>query len=111
MKKGITITPKPLALSLIHIFLLFDEAENTSEPKRAEPEVEEITYRRRKRDSSSVSGDNFDELPVERVECTIPEEERICPECGGPMHVMNCNTRRELVVVPAKVFILSLIHI
>ena len=27
------------------------------------------------------------------------------PECGGPMHVMNCNTRRELVVVPAKVFI------
>lgn len=85
--------------------LLFDEAENTSEPKRAEPEVEEITYRRRKRDSSSVSRDNFDELPVERVECTIPEEERICPECGGPMHVMNCNTRRELVVVPAKVFI------
>ena len=85
--------------------LLFDEAENTSEPKRAEPEVEEITYRRRKRDSSSVSRDNFDELPVERVECTLPEEERICPECGGPMHVMNCNTRRELVVVPAKVFI------
>ena len=81
--------------------LLFDEAENTSEPKRAEPEVEEITYRRRKRESSSVSRDNFDELPVERVECTIPEEERICPECGGPMHVMNCNTRRELVVVPA----------
>ena len=85
--------------------LLFDEAENTSEPKRAEPEVEEITYRRRKRDGSSGTRDNFDELPVERVECTIPEEERICPECGGPMHIMNCNTRRELVVVPAKVFI------
>ncbi len=85
--------------------LLFVEAENTSESRRSEPEVEEIMYGRRKREGLSVSRDNFDELPVERVECTIPEKERVCPEFGGPMHVMNCNTKCELVVVPAKVFI------
>ena len=63
--------------------LLFDEAENESDVKKPEPTVCEITYTRRSRKGGSKPEDNFDGLPTERVEYTLSEEERSCPECGG----------------------------
>ena len=83
------------------MMLIFDEPENEATPKKPEPSVEEITYTRRKR--IGKRDDDFSALPVETVEHALPEEERICPECGEPMHVMGHETRRELEIIPAQV--------
>lgn len=80
---------------------LFDEVENTTDRKTPEPEIEQITYTRRK--SEGKREDDLSSLPVERVEHALPEEEQICPECGGHMHVMGKETRRELTIIPAQV--------
>jgi transposase len=80
---------------------LFDEAENEADKREPEPAVEEIHYTRRRAGKNKI--EDLSDLPVERVEHTLPEEERLCPECGGQMHVMGHDTRRELEIIPAQV--------
>ncbi|AQS59706.1 IS66 family transposase [Desulforamulus ferrireducens] len=80
---------------------LFDEAENEADLQKSEPGLEEITYARRKRIGKRK--DDLSALPVETVEHTLPEEERVCPECGGMLHEMGHDTRRELVIIPPQV--------
>ena len=81
---------------------LFDEAENEADRRRPEPSFEQIAYTRRKR--AGKKEDDLSGLPVETVTHTLPEEERICPECGGAMHVMgHSEPRREIEIIPAQV--------
>ena len=87
------------------MLLIFDEAENEAQPKKTEPTVEEITYTRRKR--TKRKEDKFEFLPVEQVTHSIAEEERVCPECGEPMHIMGHETRKELFIIPAQVKVLE----
>lgn len=87
------------------MLLVLDEAENTAEAKMPEPSVEDITYTRRR--CTGKKEDSFDSLPIENVLHSIPEEERICPECGGPMHMMGHEKRRELTIIPAQVKIVE----
>ena len=84
---------------------LFDEAENTTNPDLPEPTLEEIPYKRRGRKGKRE--DDLSGLPVETIEHTLPEEERVCPECGGVMHVMGHDCRRELKVIPARVVVVE----
>lgn len=80
---------------------MFDEVKDATDYKSPEPELEEIKYKRRKRAGKREA--DLSGLPVERVEHTIPEEDRKCPECGGEMHEMGHDIRRELKIVPAQV--------
>jgi transposase len=81
---------------------LFDEAENEADRRRPEPSFEQIAYTRRKR--TGKKEDDLSGLPAETIIHTIPEEERICPQCGGAMHVMgHSEPRREIEIVPAQV--------
>jgi transposase len=80
---------------------LFDETENTADPKAPEPEIEEITYSRRKHVGKRE--DDLSALPVETVEYALLESERVCPECSGALHEMAKNVRRELKIIPAQV--------
>lgn len=75
-----------------HQLLLFDEAENESDVKKPEPTVCEITYTRRSRKGGSKPEDDFEDLPTERVEYTLSEEERSCPELSG-MRRQNASYR------------------
>jgi transposase len=84
---------------------LFDEVENTADPKKEEPAIEEITYTRRKRQGKRE--EDLSALPVETINHTMPEEERICPICGDPMHIMGHDIRRELRIIPAQVYVLE----
>lgn len=80
---------------------LFDEAEKEAPPPQEEPAKEEITYHRKK-----TAGQRellMEDLPVERVEYTLPEEDRFCPQCHGPLHPMSTSVRKELIVIPAQV--------
>ncbi len=81
---------------------LFDEAELVSDAKAKEPVLEEtITYKRSKKKSKK---DRLpEELPVERVEYRIAEEDRDCPQCSSTLHEMSEEVRKELIVIPAQV--------
>ena len=80
----------------------FDEAENEVDHRNPEPILEQITYTRRKRVGKRE--DDLSGIPVETVIHTLPEEERICPECGNPMHVMgHSEPRREIEIIPAQI--------
>jgi transposase len=83
--------------------LLFDEAENEAELRKAEPVLEEITYKRRKKEGKRE--EDLVDLPVEVVEHSLTEEQKVCPECGGAMHVMGHDSRRELDIIPARVVV------
>jgi len=81
---------------------LFNEAEATADVNVPEPELTEIKrhFRKRKRLINDVLPED---IPVEIVEHDLPTEEQVCPECGGDLHVMGREKRRELVIVPAQV--------
>jgi transposase len=80
---------------------VFNETEQEFDASKPEPELEEITYKRRKRKGKRA--EDLRDLPVETIEHVLPESERICPECGGVMHPMGHETRRELEIIPAQV--------
>ena len=79
---------------------LFNEVESDSKLEASEPTLEEITYKRRKQKGHRE--EMLKDLPVETIEYTLPEEELIC-DCGGKMHVMSKQVRKELKIVPAQV--------
>jgi transposase len=84
----------------------FDEAEATADANAAEPTLVEIAkhYRKAKR---TASGRLPEDLPVQTVEHDLPPEEQVCPQCGGAMHVMGRETRRELKIIPAQAVIVE----
>ena len=82
---------------------IFNEAEAESETKSEEKEslIEEITYKRKKR--AGHREDQFKDIPVETIEYRLPEEEQVCSCCGGDLHEMSTEVRREIEVIPAQV--------
>lgn len=80
---------------------LFNEAETEAEPAVEEPTVETITYERKKQQPGQRE-EKLKNLPVERVEYRLSEEEQVCSCCGGPTHEMSTEIRRELKIIPAQ---------
>ena len=83
---------------------LFNEAEVIAEAGPVEEEIRQtITYDRKKPGRRPIPKD----LPIERIEYRIPEEERICACCGGAMHEMSSEIRHEVKLVPPQVKIVQ----
>jgi transposase len=85
--------------------MLFNEAEAQSKPEAPEPTVEEITYRRKKKQGKREA--QLKDLPVETIEYRLPPEEQVCSCCGGSLHEMSTEIRQELKVIPAKVSVVK----
>jgi transposase len=83
---------------------LFNEAEEESKPSAPEPTIEEVTYKRRKR--TGKREEQLKDLPEEVIEYRLPPEDQLC-ECGGELHEMSTEVRRELKVVPAQVSVVK----
>ena len=83
----------------------FNEAEKAMRPNIKEPDLEEITYKRRK--PKGINNDKWADLPVEVIEYHLPEEKQACPECENPLHIMSKEIRKELKVIPAQVKIVE----
>ncbi len=83
--------------------MIFDEAEACASPVSSEPQTETISYTRHK--TVGKRDDQLEGLPVEEIEYTLPEEERVCPKCFGPLHAMGHDVRREIKLIPAKVIL------
>ena len=85
---------------------LFNEAEVTADVNVPEPELVEIEKYYRKK--TRLINDRLPEnLPVEVVEHDLPVSEQVCPECSGDLHVMGCEKRRELKIIPAQAMIVE----
>lgn len=82
---------------------LFNEAEALSDVKQEipEPAIEEITYKRKKKQGHRE--EMLKDLPVETIIYEVAEEEQICGQCGSQMHVMSKEVRREIEVIPPQV--------
>jgi transposase len=83
---------------------IFNEAESEAKPAIPEPTVEEITYKRRKKQGHRE--EMLKDLPVETIEYHLSEEEQTC-DCGCKLHVMSKEIRKELKIVPAKVSVVE----
>lgn len=83
---------------------LFNEAEAIAEGGPFEEEIRKvITYERKKPGRNPIPKD----LPIERIEYRLPEEEQICEVCGGPLHEMSEQCRHEVKLIPAQVKIVQ----
>lgn len=88
---------------------LFNEVEVESESATPEPELEEITYRRKKLKGKREL--DFCGLPTQQIIHELPETERICQECGKPLHACGHDVlRRELTVIPAQYIVTEYIQ-
>ena len=78
---------------------LFNEAEAIAEEGPVEEAIcQTITYDRKKPGRKPIPQD----LPIERIEYRLPEEEQICTACGCHLHEMSEERRHELKLVPAQ---------
>lgn len=85
---------------------LFGEAAEEAVKNLPEPELEEVTFKRKKQ-KGKRDGD-LAGLPVERIEYELSEEERICSVCGEIMRDMGIGeVRRSLKLIPAKVIVVE----
>jgi len=84
---------------------IFNEAEGVADPSAVEPDIEEVKAYRRKK-SRSAADRLPPDLAVEVIEYELPEDERLCPDCGGALHVIGRETREELKLIPAKAAII-----
>lgn len=80
---------------------LFNEAEILATPKEQEPEMEKVTYERRK--TSGKREVDLSELPVETITYQLAEGDQACACCGGALHEMSTETRSEIAVIPPQV--------
>jgi Transposase and inactivated derivatives len=84
---------------------LFNEAEVMVEPA---PELELVEIEKHYRRAKRSAADRLPEdLPVEVIEYTLPENEQVCCECGGGLHIMGHESRRELKIIPAQATIVE----
>lgn len=80
---------------------VFNETEEENDTSIPEPELEEITYKRNKRKGKREQ--DFSGFPIERIEYDIPENERVCPDCGDEMHECGHDVvRKELKTIPKQ---------
>ncbi|TRM13138.1 IS66 family transposase [Lentibacillus cibarius] len=80
---------------------LFNEAEETADSTVEEPTVETITYTRKKQ--RGERDQKLENLPAETIEYRLSDEEQVCSCCGGALHDMSTEVRKELKVIPAQV--------
>ncbi|WP_164670433.1 IS66 family transposase [Virgibacillus doumboii] len=80
---------------------LFNEAETTADSTVEEPTVETITYKRKKQRGQREQ--KLENLPTETIEYCLSDEEQFCSCCGGALHDMSKEVRKELKVIPAQV--------
>jgi transposase len=87
---------------------LFNEAEALDAVKTTEPEptIEEITYKRKKKQKGHRE-EMLKDLPVEIIEHKIPEEEQACDVCGNELNEMSVEITRELEIIPPQVKVIE----
>ncbi|WP_245837402.1 IS66 family transposase [Virgibacillus phasianinus] len=79
---------------------LFNEAEASADSTVEEPTIEIITYKRKKQRGQRDG--KLENLPSETIEYRLPTGEQACSCCGGELHEMSTEVRREIEIIPAQ---------
>ena len=80
---------------------LFNEAEALSDASAVEPEIEQITYRRKKQVGKREA--DLSKFERVRIDYELDAHEQICPACESDLHDMGVDIRSELTIVPARI--------
>ena len=83
---------------------LFNESEAEQDPALLQSEEEEVieSYVRKRRPKTSMAA-KFTHLPVQKVNLDIPENEKVCHDCGTPLELIGTEfVRREFRYIPAR---------
>jgi len=100
-KIGIILDEQLSLMDTLDASLLFNEVETTGMPALPEPQLEEITYKRKKRKGKREL--DFGGLPTQQKLHELPESKRVCPNCEGTLHTCGHDVlRRELTIIPAQ---------
>ena len=92
--------------------MIFGTSSEKTRHKRAATEdepadeirTETVRSHTRKRKAKATREDLYAGLPVREVQCPVPDDQRICPDCDTPMEFMAWQfVREELRITPAKV--------
>ena len=87
--------PSSETASSLRLSLFRDLTAVQEEAPAESEETETVTYRRRKQRGKRDA--DFSRFPTEQIVYELPESERICPDCGGPLHACGHEVvRREL---------------
>lgn len=84
-----------------HQISLFNGMEHASDTSVAEPSVEEVLPKVRKK-KASIDYSKFDTVVIEH---TIPESECICDVCDTVMEEMGIEIKRIIKLIPAKLIV------
>jgi transposase len=85
---------------------LFDEAETLADANAPEPSLEEVLIpaHKRAKKTKGKREELYGNIPTEQIIHELPNNERICPDCGKPLHACKQDIlRRELEIIPAKI--------
>ena len=82
---------------------VFNEAEATAEPFAPEPELITVSAHKRAKPKAK-KGVSLEGLPEKVIEYRLTEEELVC-SCGHERHIIGQEITKELVVVPAQLYV------
>lgn len=78
---------------------LFNEAEVQADETESETIISHTRKKRKGKREEFYEG-----LPTEQIVYELPENERVCPDCGKPFHACGHEVlRREVEIIPAQV--------
>ena len=85
---------------------LFNEAEKHSDSKVEEPTLEEITYKRAKKNNTTGKKDNLTNLERKVIEHKLEGDDLKCKTCGEELVEIGVKSKKEIIkYVPAKLII------
>lgn len=85
---------------------LFNETEKHSDSKVDEPTLEEITYKRAKKNNTTGKKDNLANLERIVIEHKLEGDDLKCKECGNELIEIGVKSKKEILkYVPAKLIV------
>lgn len=84
---------------------IFNEAEKNSDSKDKEPNIEEITYTRKKTINRRTKTDNLANLDRVIIHHKLEEKEQTCQKCNEQLVEIGTKTKEILKYEPAKLYI------
>ena len=91
---------------------LFNETELLAQPEEGEPQMTDVRPARnaKKRKQKGAKDAFVKPLPKETVVYTLSAEQKVCPTCGGELHEMKKEIRKEIEVIPASVRVKEIVR-
>ena len=83
----------------------FNEAEKDSDLKMTEPEIESISYNRKKSTIHNGKKDNISNLKRIIIEHKLDDDQKNCNKCGHQLSLIGIQTKELLKFKPAEIYI------